>query len=221
MTTGTARFASRVDRGAAPTLVCAGRPSAVRATVVSSSTGLLAWFAAAAALTAATPACGDRAVTPPATSASAHVGAPAATATAVSGPSTSKRRDDPRWRSALTGDEARAAELAGDVGLVELVDALRDEDSVRATSLRALPFARDRDGSLEALATALEQRRGDGVAVADAIERVLLRERRDVETASRTGARACVAVLERVTKEGGRDGLDAARAESLGRRIAE
>lgn len=136
-------------------------------------------------------------------------------------PNTSKRREDPRWRSALGGDDARAAELGADVAWTEIADALRDEAAIREVALRALPYAGDRDGSLGALAAALDRPRGDEASVADAIERVVTGDRRDAEVASRDGARACASSLLRVAEQGGRGGLDVARAQALARRVLE
>lgn len=179
---------------------------------------LLAFSCAAAV--AASSGCSDRAAHPPVASASSQVGtfAPSANASAAA---SAARRADARWRLAEDGDEARAAELGNDTPISDLASALTDVDAVRAVALRALPYAGDRDGALGALGAALEQRRGDEAAVADAIERTLARHRRDTEMPSRDGAGACATALEGVSREGGRGGLDPSRAASLARRVAE
>jgi hypothetical protein len=205
MTTGIGSGAPRAARGTLETLARGAANTRREAVVV-------------AALVLG--GCGDRAVPPASSSSSAGT---AASASATPGPaaSTSRRRADPRWRAALDGDEARAAELASDLAVDELAAALGDEDAVRGVAIRALPYARDRDATLGALAVALDHGRGDEASVADAIERTLAAQRRDTEVPSRDGARACSAALVRVAAAGGKGGLVAARAESLARRVGE
>lgn len=171
-------------------------------------------------------ACGDAAPRADAPRSSVAVAPGAASSAAPPGPrpaaGSSARRADPRWAAALaSGDPGEAAALAAHLGPAPLVDALADEDAVRALALRALPRADRPDLALGPLGLALGDGRGDEAAVADAIEGALVATRRDVELVAPEGIRACAEALERVAAAGGKGALGPDRAVALAARVRD